>query len=223
MGLTARETGGGNFEPVPAGTYMAVCDQVVGLGYQSGGKWGPKDKVRIRFQVPSERTKWTKDGVEHEGPMVISRTFTNSLSEMGHLRPFLESWRGVAFTREELRGFNLRNILGQPAMISVIHETGQDGKTYARIAAAARLPRGTQAPQIEGELIAFDPDEPDREAFNKLSPKLQERILGGEGAEYLRKAMAGSAPSAAGSSEHNLRPSAVEEHMEQDFEDDIPF
>jgi len=177
MTTIAVETQGGNFEPVPAGSYATVCDQVVDLGLQPGGQYDPKHKIYIRFQVPSERVHWkNKEGVESEGPMVIGRTFTLSLGEKSHLRPFLESWRGRAFTSEELRGFDITTVIGVPAMISVIHEKTQDGRKFAKIASAMGLPKGIQKPQHEGELLCYDCDDADPAVFAKLSKFIRGKI-----------------------------------------------
>jgi hypothetical protein len=51
--------------------------------------------------------------------MIIAKQFTLSLNEKANLRADLASWRGRDFTPEEIRGFDLKNILGHWAMISV--------------------------------------------------------------------------------------------------------
>lgn len=215
MGTVATDQGGGDFELIPEGSYTAVCDQVVDLGIQPAGQWDPKQKVYIRFQVPAERVTWKdKDGQEHEGPMVIGRTFTVSLGEKSHLRPFLESWRGRAFTKEELKGFDVKNVLGAPCLIQVIHETNQHtGKSFAKVSAAMSLPKGVQKPQHEGELLYYDADKPDMAVFGKLSKRVQERINGRLTAEQAITQMA--------STPQPTRASSVP--PADSFDDDIPF
>lgn len=177
MTTVAADRSTSSFEPVAAGSYVAVCDQVIDLGLQPGGQFDPKQKIYLRFQVPSERVRWKdKEGKERDGPMVIGRTFTLSLSEKSYLRPFLESWRGRAFTAEELRGFDITNVAGVPALISVIHEKSQDGRTFARIASAMGLPKGTPKPVHEGPLLCYDCDHPDAEVFAQLSKFIRGKI-----------------------------------------------
>jgi len=210
MTTTAVESQGGGFEPVAAGSYAAICDQVVDLGLQPGGQYDPKHKIYVRFQVPSERVVWKdRDGKESEGPMVIGRTFTLSLSEKSHLRPFLESWRGRPFTPEELRGFDIKNVLGAPAMIQVIHERFQDGKLFAKVASAMSLPKGMPKPQHEGSLLYYDCDNHDDTAFGRLSKYIRGKIENRLTPEEVIHQMAETP-------EHDLPPVDA-------YEDDIPF
>jgi len=209
MTTTAIETQGGGFEPVAAGAYAAVCDQVVDLGLQPGGQYDPKHKIYIRFQVPSERVTWKdKDGKERDGPMVIGRTFTLSLGEKSHLRPFLESWRGRPFTQEELRGFDIKNVLAAPAMIQVVHEHFQDGKLFAKVASAMSLPKGMPKPQAEGTFLYYDCDHHDSGVFEKLSKYIRAKIENRLTPEEVIQQMAST-------SEPDLPP--------PDNYDDIPF
>lgn len=177
MALNVSDKGGRDFKPVPAGTHRAVCTMVVDMGVQPSARFAPKPKVYIRFELPDERTEWTdKDGNKHEGPMVIGKQYTASLSEKANLRKDLEAWRGRFFTADELKNFDLRNILGAPAMISVAHQQGADGKTYANLASIMGLPKGMEKPKAAGELIAYDIDSHSDEVFAKLPGWLQEAI-----------------------------------------------
>lgn len=176
MGTVAKDSGGGDFKLVPAGAHVAICDQVVDLGIQPGGMYDPKQKVYLRWQIPGERVKWTKDGQEHEGPAIIGRTFTLSLSEKGYLRPILESWRGRPFTPAELKGFDVKNVLGVPCMVQVTHETATSGKTYANVVAVMSMPKGVAKPELNGEALHYSTDHPAQSVFDKLSPWIREKI-----------------------------------------------
>ena len=172
MGLTVTDKGGKDFEILEAGTHAAVCTQIIDIGPQETN-WGEKDKVKLRFEVPAERTSWTdKEGNDHEGPMVIWGTYTASLNDKATLRKHLEAWRGKAFTEVELMVFNLKAVLGQPCMISVIH-TEREGKTYANIASIGRMPKGMDVPKAEGELLVFDFDQHTQADLDKLPEWLQ--------------------------------------------------
>jgi len=159
MPLLSKNTGGsGDFDPVPAGSYVARCISVVDFGLQET-KWEPKSQVYLGFEVAAVRVEWTdKDDKHHEGPALIGQRFTNSLNEKANLRKALESWRGRAFTEKQLEGWDLFNVLDAPCMISVVHNTSADGtKTYANIAAIMRCPKGTEVPDREGELLKYSP------------------------------------------------------------------
>jgi hypothetical protein len=178
--VKVSDTGGGNFKPLSAGTHLAICDMVIDLGMQEPGPNSrfrdPKHKVYFRFQVPGERIQYEYEGQEVDRPAVIGRDFTASLSEKGHLRPFLESWRGRAFTAEELREFELNDVAGIPCMLNVIHEPGNKaGKPviYANIAAIMPIPKGTAKPVLEGEVIVHDDD---NDNYDKLPEWLQKKL-----------------------------------------------
>jgi hypothetical protein len=66
-------------------------------------------------------------------PFTVSKFYTASLGEKANLRADLKNWRGRDFTDEELAGFEAKNILGKPCMLSVV-ETESEGKTYSNIA-----------------------------------------------------------------------------------------
>jgi hypothetical protein len=175
MSTVARDSGGGDFKLVPAGAHVAICDQVIDLGIQDGGQYDPRQKIYLRWQVPAERVSWEKDGKKLEGPAVIGRTLSLSLSEKSNLRPLLESWRGKPFTPQELKGFDIKAVLGAACMIQVTHETGKD-RQFAKVAAIMSLPRGTAKPALEGEAMYFDAETPNKAVFDKLSKWLKEKI-----------------------------------------------
>jgi hypothetical protein len=77
----------------------------------------------------AKRTKVSK-------PMVVSIEQTRSLGEKASLRKLLEQWRGQTFTAAELKAFSLKNLLGKPAMLTLIHKTSQAGRQYCAIAGA---------------------------------------------------------------------------------------
>lgn len=136
--LVSGESGGGaDFAPHPTGPHSAVCCDVVDLGIwqdQFPGK-APRDvrKIRLVFQTDEKRA----DGQR----FTVGRMFTASLGEKANLRKFLESWRGVPFTPEQLAGFDLVKLIGAPALIQVKHRLKQD-KTYADIDSIMQLPKG---------------------------------------------------------------------------------
>jgi hypothetical protein len=106
--------------------------------------------------------------------MSIGSSFTVSLSKKSTLRSFLESWRGKQFTKEELAGFDLFNVLGVACQINVVHENSDNGNTYANIKAVMPLPKGMSRPKAENPLLKYSPE--DAEAFNALPEWIQKKI-----------------------------------------------
>ena len=105
MSLTVSAKTSGGMEPIPGGTYLAVCNTLIDLGDQYNEQYGKTQrKVLIGWELPDET--YEKDG-ETRCRQISSR-YTASLDNRGKLKPDLESWRGRVFTQEELAGFDLK-------------------------------------------------------------------------------------------------------------------
>lgn len=153
--LTASASSGASYAPIPEGTYPAVCNMLVDLGMQFNEAYkNTSRKVLIQWQIPEETIEI--DG--EEVPRTISNRYTLSLGEKASLRADLAAWRGRDFTPQELEAFDLRNIVGAPCLINIIHKDS-NGKRYANISSIMALPKGMPKPQISGEPIIFDLDE----------------------------------------------------------------
>ena len=60
MATYASDTGGGkDFDPVPEGSHLAVCDMFVDLGMQDS-RFGAKHKIYLRWQITSLRVEFEK-------------------------------------------------------------------------------------------------------------------------------------------------------------------
>jgi hypothetical protein len=200
---------GSDFKPIPEGTYVAVCIRVVDLGTQVTTYKGAdktQRKVLVVWEVPEVRVE--RDG-EGEMPALIMQRYTASLHEKAVLRKNLEAWRGRRFTDDELKGFDLKNIVGQPCQIQILHSEA-NGNVYANIAAIMAAPKGMPKPVPEHPLINFslDPGEFSEGIFGMLSDKLRATIE--QSPEY--KALKGGEP---------VR--ERESFAHADMDDEIPF
>jgi len=170
MPVFAFDTGGGDFEIAPPGSYAAVCTQIIDMGLQTNGSYGEKRRLLI---------KWELGETDSRGePLQIAQSFTLSLSEKATLRRDLEAWRGRAFTKPELARFDLETLLGTACLISVVHATNGD-KVFANVASIVGLPAGMQPPTPKGALLSFSCDDPDPDVLEKLSEKLRDKISAG--------------------------------------------
>ena len=212
MKFPAKSTA--EFEIVPAGNHVAICNAVVDLGLQPGSGIypDPKHQVYLRWELPTERIKYQRDGKEIEGPMSIGRTFTASMSEKANLRKLIESWFGKKFPNDEsAANFDCSHLLGRACLLNVTHtEKGQ--KTYANVANATPIPKGMTAeyPQHNVSLL-FSLESPDQLAYDALPEWLRKKID-----ERLRE------------EKHEKDPGyAVEDDRRagdaDEFNDDIPF
>jgi len=142
MAIVVKRSGG-DFVPCPAGTWPAVCVDVIDLGdVRNDWKGDMVHKVRLVWQI-SER-------MPDDRPYLVSRMYTASLHEKSSLRKDLSSWRGQDFKPEELAGFDLENVLGVGCLLSVMQQPGNDGQMYSNVIAVMRLPNGYEAPRPEG-------------------------------------------------------------------------
>lgn len=168
-----------DFTPVPAGNHIAICNAVVDLGWQNGSvKFpDPKPQVYIRFELPNERLHFKRDGVDVEGPMVIGRMFTASMSKKASLRAFVESFYAKKFTSDEKASeFDVAQMIGNHCMLNVSHAQGED-RVYANIAGVAPIPKGMKGLQgMENEALSYDLTDPDESAFQLMPKWLQEKI-----------------------------------------------
>ena len=149
------------FKPLDAGTHLAICDAVVAVGLQET-KFGIKDTLFLRFEVPAERIQYIKDGEEIDESMTIWARYNNNLHEKAKLSQHLEAWRGEDFTpQEEVDGFDLSTLLGKPCVISVKHNSQNGSKTHANVDTVAKIMKGQEIPPQELKSICFGPDDTD--------------------------------------------------------------
>ena len=216
MALIAKE-GESSFTPVPPGMHLARCYRVVDLGTQKSEYLGTVKhlpKVMLQFEVHGEDEAGKPIVTAKNEPMTISKNFTLSLAEKATLRKDLQTWRGREFSPDELRGFELKNVLGAWAMISVIKTTGNNGKEYTNIAAIMQVPpqvKKAGLPEGHNKPGIFSIDEPDMTMFETFSDGLKQKIQGSpewqarEGQQYAKNE------------------SASKSSGFDDMDDDIPF
>lgn len=156
MGLHAKDKGDGkDIDPVKQGMHQAICYGVYDLGTQFNEVFGnTSHQSYLQFELPSERLEIEKDGEKLNLPRTISLMTRLSLHEKSNLRKHLETWRGKAFTREELQGFNLEKLLGVNCILQILHKTKND-KTYANISAIMPLTKLEKKMTPENQLAFF--------------------------------------------------------------------
>lgn len=123
-----------DFTPAPPGLHQAVCCDVVDLGVVEG-KFGPKRKLKIVWQLESRNEKGER--------FQVRASYTQSLAEKSNLRHALEAWRGRPFSQEELRAFDVERLIGANCQMQVAHRVSQStGRTYANPMALLPLAKG---------------------------------------------------------------------------------
>lgn len=198
MGRYASDTGG-SFVSAPAGTHVARCYQIIDIGTQHGEYQG-KPTVRNQFimfwELPNE-------SMDDGKPFVVTKFYTNSLSEKSNLYGDLIAWRGREFTAEELAKFDLEKVLGAACMLCVVHK--ENGK--AMVSAISGLPKGMECPPPINEKSAFWLDDFDQAKFDKLPDGIKQLIMKSD--EYKAMTSGKVAP--------------IKQAAGQDFDDEVPF
>lgn len=113
------------FDPHPEYNGPSVCVDVTPLKTVQTG-YGPKEQFRLVF----ETTELRQDGTPFQ---VWSRGFTPTLGEKSALRAFLKQWFGRDLTATELEEMDTETLVGRPASLVVVHNSGDNGEVYANI------------------------------------------------------------------------------------------
>lgn len=120
------------FQPCPEGLHHAVCVDVVDLGLVKSA-FGDKLKVRIVWQIEELN--------DHQHRFTARKNYNLTLHEKATLRKDLEAWRGVKFTEDQLKGFDLEKLIGANCQIQVVHDLSDEGSVYANVQAVVPAPK----------------------------------------------------------------------------------
>lgn len=154
MSLTVNGESAPSIAPVEEGTHLGVCSMLIDLGMQYSEVYKKSQrKVLIGWELPDET-------IEIDGemkPRVLSKRYTANLSEKSNLRKDLASWRGRDFTPDELKAFDLKNIVGASCLLTIIHSKNGE-KTYANIQSVVKLPKGMAKQALSEPPVVFDLD-----------------------------------------------------------------
>lgn len=171
------------FENCPAGVHLARCYRIVDLGtqrsqYAGQVKFLHKIMVSWEVHVIDEDTGQPVLTKKSE-PFGIFKNYNLSWDERASLRLDLQSWRGKPFTQEEMRRFDLKNVLGAYCMINVIHKSGESGDVFANVSDIMPVPslvkqKGLPAPHNANTIFTLQ--EPDFDLLATFSESLQNKI-----------------------------------------------
>ncbi len=181
MSFIVEDTGG-NFERCPPGMHLARCYRIVDLGTQKSEYMG---EVKYLHKI---MLGWEIHGADENGkalkmmdgrPFAIFKNYTLAWSEKANLRIDLQAWRGKAFTQEEMRKFDLQNILGAWCMLNIIERQGQNGNTYSNVSSVTPVPsviKQSGLPQAINKNEMFNLQKPDMAIFETFSENLKTKI-----------------------------------------------
>lgn len=180
MAIIATSNGGGaNFQPIEAGSYVARCYSMIHIGTIEEVIMGVAkklNKVRVTWELPTELKVFKEENGEQ--PQIISKEFTLSLHEKSTLRAFLKNWRGLDFTEEEAKEFDVTKLIGAPCMLNITHKNKKDGSgVYAEIGSVSKLPKGLSCPDAINEPFVFTYDDYSLDKFNALPEYLRSKMI----------------------------------------------
>jgi hypothetical protein len=181
MIVTGSNSDRKQFQIAPAGTHLARLYRIIDLGTQMRefeGKVTMSRKAKFFFELHGEdadgKPLLTSDGK----PLIQSREYTVSLNEKANLRRDLEAWRGKAFTEDELKGFDISNILGHFCMVNITHRQKGD-MTYADLKGVSSVPniyKKQGLPEGVNTKMLFNLDKFDKTMFDSLTENIKETI-----------------------------------------------
>jgi hypothetical protein len=173
--MILSDNGNTSFEQPPTGSHAARCIAIIDLGTQRStyeGEAQIKRQVIVRWELPTELMT---TGDFAGKPFTVSKFYTASLHEKSGLRKDLASWRGRDFTAEELKGFDLKSVLGKACMLAV----GLSEKGKAKVTSVMGLPKGMNVPSQVNPSVHFslDANEFKDEVFEALPKGFKEMIV----------------------------------------------
>lgn len=177
MSLTISEQKKSSITPLADGTYPATCYFLADIGIQNNERFGRKMRqVVIGWEIAGET-------VEIEGeqrPRTFFNTYTASLDKKAKLRDTLKAWRGQDFTLEELKAFDLHNILGATCFLTITTTKRDDGRVYSNLASVSKLTKNFPMPTPVLEPVVYDIDNHDPEVFKELPEWVKKKIVESE-------------------------------------------
>ena len=145
----------------PAGTHIARCFRMIHVGerdYQYQGEPKKRNSLWVYFELPNELAVFNPE--KGEEPYSVNIEYNHVPYETAKIIKHINSWRGKALTPQEIDDFDVQSLLGQPCMLTIVHNTSAtNGKTYANITSISGLPKGIECPAQVNPSYTFDYNE----------------------------------------------------------------
>jgi hypothetical protein len=177
------EDKGGSFESTPSGMHLARCYRIIDLGTQKSEYMGVSKllhKIMLGWEIHGVNDDGSPIRMKDGRPFAMFKNYTFSWAEKANLRADLQSWRGKPFTQEEMRRFDLKNVLGAWCMLNVIEKPGSDNKMYVNVAGVSPVPaviKNSGLPAAINTNEMFTLAEPDMVMFQSFSDNLKKKIM----------------------------------------------
>lgn len=227
MDFFVEDEGRREFKLVPAGTHLARFYRIVDLGTQRSS-WNGQEKflrkMMIRWEIHGEDDQGAPLVTDEGEPLSLFKNYTHSMAENSNLRKDIQLWQGFKFRDDnEARRFNLGSILGEWCMVSVVHDSGNDGKVYANVNSITPVPpiiKKSGYPKPHNPITVFRLAKPDWELFDTFSKGLKAKIESSPEYKLVAKTRPDAPQEAAPRRESAPAPKGA---GFEDMDDDLPF
>ena len=123
--IIANSTG---YELAPLGTHNVVCVDVIDCGEAYGIEPDPVTGMRLVPPTEKGRNAQAKIRLVFESdqkmadgrPFQIDRMFGATLSDQGHLKPFLDAW-GIELEMTPQGPDMAKSVIGKTALVNIVH------------------------------------------------------------------------------------------------------
>lgn len=212
MYLTTQKSKPKTFKPVPPGTHLGRLYRIVDLGTQLGewqGQITSKPKIILYFELFGEDEQGIPLINENGKPLIITKYYNPSLYKEAPFRKNLQSWLNINF--DEVEGFNIEDLLGKYAMVSVSNTKGKNGELKSSLNGLSAVPAMLAKhgmPEGVNPIFMFSLKKFDSDKYASLS-------------EAMRK-MISMSPEYRDLMQQNQEPQQQTKQVD-DFNDPIPF
>lgn len=139
------------YEQPEQGIYNAACIGLYDIGTQHGeyqGKETIKRQLIIEFELLDEQIDINGEKKNKN----FSGFYTQSIKDKSNLRKHLIGWRGRDFTPEEIKDFDLKNILGTNCILVI----GKNQKGNAKIESISKWKGEVVKPERDLRYFNFE-------------------------------------------------------------------
>jgi len=164
---------------LPEGSHVAVLVGLVDLGTQDTF-YGPKKQIGLLFEFPNKKHTFR----EEDGPVSLARpvVVANSENEKSTLYKYVVAIKGEQLTKSEMEGgIDSSELLGKPALATIVHRPGRDEQIYDNISGLSMMPEGLPCGEVTSDPFEFEIS-PELKNWDKVPEWMQKKIA--ESPEY---------------------------------------
>jgi len=164
---------------LPEGSHVAVLVGLIELGTHETF-YGPKEQIALMFEFPNKKHTFR----EEDGPVSLARyvIMAKSQNEKSTLFKYVVAIKGKQLTKSEMAGgVDSSELLGKPALATIVHRAGRDEQIYDNISGLSMMPEGLPCGEVTSDPFEFEIS-PELKNWDKVPEWMQKKIS--ESPEY---------------------------------------